>query len=143
VDAWLWWLIAGVLLAVAELFTGSFVLLMLAVGAFVATATAVVGAPAAVQVVAFTAVSLLGVLAVRPAINRRFHRGADHAEMGLEAIEGAEGVVLEQVDAGRGLVKIGGEMWSARSYDAHQVIEPGERVRVIEVKGATALVWRE
>jgi membrane protein implicated in regulation of membrane protease activity len=40
-------------------------------------------------------------------------------------------------------VQIGGEMWSARAYDATQVIEPGERVRVIEVKGATALVWRE
>jgi membrane protein implicated in regulation of membrane protease activity len=63
--------------------------------------------------------------------------------MGLEAIEGAEGLVLERVDVDRGLVKIGGEMWSARSYDATQVFEPGTRVRVIEVKGATALVWRE
>jgi membrane protein implicated in regulation of membrane protease activity len=34
-------------------------------------------------------------------------------------------------------------MWSARADDATQVFEPGERVRVIEVKGATALVWRE
>ena len=139
----MWWLIAGVLLAIAELFTGTFVLLMIAAGAFAATAAAVIGAPVAVQVLAFLGVSGLGLFAARPAMNKRFHRGAEHAEMGLEAIEGAEGVVLEQVDVGRGLIKIGGEMWSARSYDAHQVIEPGERVRVIEVKGATALVWRE
>jgi len=143
VEAWLWWLAAGVLLAAAELLTGTFVLVMFAVGAFAATAAAVAGAPAAVQVVAFAGVSVLGMVAVRPAIQRRFHRGAEHAPMGLEAIEGSEGVVLEQVDAGHGLIKIGGEMWTARAYDAQQVFEPGERVRVIEVKGATALVWRE
>jgi membrane protein implicated in regulation of membrane protease activity len=143
VEAWLWWLVAGVLLAVAEVFSGTFVLLMFAVAAFAATGVAVVGAPVAVQVLAFTAVSVLGIVAVRPAINRRFHRGAEHAVMGLDAIEGAEGLVLERVDADRGMIKIGGELWTARAYDAQQVFEPGERVRVIEVKGATALVWRE
>ena len=41
------------------------------------------------------------------------------------------------------MVKIGGELWSARPYDATQVIEAGSQVRVIEVKGATALVWKD
>ncbi len=50
--------------------------------------------------------------------------------------------MLEQVDADHGLVKIDGEIWRARSYDATQEFEPGERVRVIEVKGATAMVWQ-
>jgi len=143
VDEWVWWLIAGVLLAVAELFTGTFVLLMFATGALAATGAAALGAHLAVQVLVFALVSSLGLVAVRPAIRNRLHAGADPAQMGLEAIEGSEGVVLEQVDVDRGLVKVGGEMWSARSYDARQVIPPGERVRVIEVKGATALVWRE
>jgi membrane protein implicated in regulation of membrane protease activity len=34
-------------------------------------------------------------------------------------------------------------LWSARAYDATQVFEPGDRVRVIEVKGVTAMVWRD
>lgn len=143
VDSWIWWLVAGVLLAVAELFTGTFVLLMLAAGAFGATAVAAVGAPVWLQVLAFAGISGLGLLGVRPAIRKRLHRDAEHADMGLDAIEGAEGLVLEQVDVDHGLIKIGGEMWSARAYDATQVIEPGARVRVIEVRGATALVWRE
>ena len=42
-----------------------------------------------------------------------------------------------------GLIKIDGELWSARPYDASQTFDPGERVRVIEVRGATALVWKE
>jgi membrane protein implicated in regulation of membrane protease activity len=37
-------------------------------------------------------------------------------------------------------VKIGGEVWSARSYDEDQVLEPGARVEVLKIDGATALV---
>ena len=37
-------------------------------------------------------------------------------------------------------MKIGGEVWSARSYDEDRVIEPGTRVDVMKIEGATALV---
>lgn len=136
------WLVAGVLLAIAELFTLDFVLIMLAGGAFAAAGVALL-LPMPLQVLAFAAVSVLGVGAVRPAIKRRLHRGADPAVMGLAAIEGAEATVIEEIAEGRGMVKIGGELWSARPYDATQVIEAGTQVRVVEVKGATALVWKE
>ena len=136
------WLVAGVLLAIAELFTLDFVLIMLAVGAFAAGVVGLV-LPVPVQVVAFAAVSVLGLVAVRPAIKRHLHRGADPAVMGMDAIEGAEATVVEEIAEGRGMVKIGGELWSARAYDATQIIEAGAQVRVVEVKGATALVWKE
>ena len=136
------WLVAGVLLAIAELFTLDFVLIMLAVGAFAAGVVGLV-LPVPVQVVAFAAVSVLGLVAVRPAIKRHLHRGADPAVMGMDAIEGAEATVVEEIAEGRGMVKIAGELWSARAYDAIQVIEAGAQVRVVEVKGATALVWKE
>jgi membrane protein implicated in regulation of membrane protease activity len=136
------WLAAGVLLAIAELFTLDFVLIMLAVGAFAAAAVGLV-LPLPVQVAAFAIVSVMGLAAVRPAIKKHLHRGAEHAVMGMDAIEGAEATVIEQIAEGRGMVKIGGELWSARPYDATQVIEAGVQVRVVEVKGATALVWKE
>ncbi len=63
--------------------------------------------------------------------------------MGLAAIEGSSGLVLERIDVDHGMIKIEGELWTARPYDATETFEPGERVRVIEIKGATALVWRE
>jgi membrane protein implicated in regulation of membrane protease activity len=53
---------------------------------------------------------------------------------------GARAVVLERVDADGGSVKIGGEVWTARSYDEDSVIEPGVRVEVMKIDGATALV---
>ncbi len=140
--AW-FWLVVGVALAIAEMFTTTFVLIMFAAGALAAAAVAALGLPLWVQVLVFGAVSAAALAGVRPLIQRHWHRDSDTAPMGLAAIEGAAGLVLERIDTDHGLVKIDGEMWSARPYDATQVIEPGERVRVIEIKGATALVWRE
>ncbi len=137
------WLIAGVLLAIAELFTLDFVLIMIAAGAFAAAAAGLAHVPVPLQVVIFAAVSALGLVAVRPMIKKRLHRGAEHHRMGVDAIEGSEATVIEEVAEGRGMVKIGGELWSARPYDVQQVIGTGTTVKVIEVKGATALVWKE
>ena len=53
---------------------------------------------------------------------------------------GTRALVLERVDGEGGQVKIGGEIWSARSYDEDEILEPGTRVDVMEIKGATALV---
>lgn len=93
----------------------------------------------------FAAVSALTVAVVRPVIQRHRLSALESGEQpfGVEAIEGATALVLERVDADHGLVKIDGEMWSARPYDATQSYDPGQRVRVIKVRGATALVWQD
>ncbi|MGN9913393.1 NfeD family protein [Phytohabitans sp. LJ34] len=139
------WIVLGVLLAVAEMFTFTFVLIMFSTGAFAAAIAAALGAGVPVQAAVFAIVSVLTLVAVRPIIQR--HRQSDveidGTPMGVQAISGSTGLVLEQVDIEHGLVKIDGELWTARAYDATQVLEPGERVRVIEVKGATAMVWRD
>jgi membrane protein implicated in regulation of membrane protease activity len=53
--------------------------------------------------------------------------------------------VLERIDtdAGVGCVRLDGEVWTARSYDEDRVFEPGPRVQVLEIRGATALVDEE
>jgi membrane protein implicated in regulation of membrane protease activity len=48
--------------------------------------------------------------------------------------------VVERVDADGGCVKIGGELWTARAYDVDASFEPGARVEVMKIDGATALV---
>ena len=140
--AWLW-LVVGVVLAIAEVFTTTFVLIMFAAGAFVAAGAAALGLPLWAQLLVFGAVSAATLWLLRPTIQGRLSRSQEAVELGLAEIEGGIGVVLQTVDMNHGLIKIEGETWSARALDAGQVIEPGERVRVIEIKGATALVWRE
>jgi membrane protein implicated in regulation of membrane protease activity len=137
------WLLVAVGLAVAEVFTGTFVLIMLAAGGFAAAATAALGGELWAQGLVFAIVSALALVVVRPTIRRHLDTSGPDAQIGLAAIEGSTCVVLEHVDADHGLVKIEGETWRARSYDGTQEFEPGDRVRVIEVKGATAMVWRD
>jgi membrane protein implicated in regulation of membrane protease activity len=137
------WIVLAVLLGVAEIFTGTFVLVMLAVGALAAAIPALLGAPAWLQGLIFALVSVLTLVGVRPAIQKHIHGDGDSAPMGLAAIEGSAGLVLEKIDLDHGLIKIDGEVWSARPYDTTETFESGERVRVIEIRGATALVWRE
>src|SRR5262245_39556149 len=108
---------------------------MLAAGAFAAAGVGL-ALPPVVQVLVFAAVSVLGLVAVRPVIKSRLHRNAERAVIGTEALEGSEATVVEEVAQGRGMVKIGGELWTARPFDISQVLAPGEVVRVMEVKGA-------
>ncbi|WP_409073720.1 NfeD family protein [Micromonospora chalcea] len=139
------WIVLGVVLAVAEIFTTTLFLIMFGVGAFAAAGAAALGAPVALQAVIFAVVSALSVAVVRPVVRRHARPAIETGEQpfGVEALEGATAVVLEPVDAERGMIKIDGELWTARSYDATRTYAEGERVQVIKVRGATALVWQD
>lgn len=144
VAALLWFALA-VLLAVAEMFTATLLLIMFAAGAVAAAIAALLGVGLVGQAVTFAVVSALSLAALRPIIKKHMLpaiRGADET-IGIKALEGAPGKVLEEVTQDGGLVQVEGELWTARVFDATQVIEPGERIRVIEVRGTTAMVWRD
>lgn len=139
------WVALAVVLAIAEAFTVTLVLIMFSAGALAAALSAGLGLPVVGQAIVFTAVSVLSLALLRPVIRKHMLpaiSGADET-IGVKKLEGAPGTVLEQVTGAAGLVRVEGELWTARVYDATQVLEPGERIRVIEVRGTTALVWRD
>lgn len=139
------WVALAVVLAIAEAFTATLVLIMFAAGALAAAVAAGLGVGVLGQAITFTAVSVASLVLLRPIIRKHMLpaiSGADET-IGVKKLEGAPGTVLEQVTGSTGLVRVEGELWTARVYDATQVLEPGERVRVIEVRGTTALVWRD
>ncbi|HSV66484.1 MAG TPA: NfeD family protein [Mycobacteriales bacterium] len=140
--AWLLWLIAAGVLAIAEVLSLDLILIMCAGAAGVTALAAGLGASVALQFVVF-AVSALGMLfVVRPAAQRHLVSGK-HTPMGIEGLIGKKATVLRTVDRHGGLVKLHGEEWTARAYDPHQVLEVGSTVDVMEIQGATALVWGE
>jgi membrane protein implicated in regulation of membrane protease activity len=99
--------------------------------------------PIAGQAVVF-AVSALGLLlVVRPSARRALDSSSPATMTGIPRLVGQHAVVLETVDQHHGLVKLHGEHWSARAYDPAQVLEVGQTVNVMEIKGAMALVWGE
>jgi membrane protein implicated in regulation of membrane protease activity len=134
------WLIVGGLLVVAELLSGEFVLLMLGGGALAAGGVSLLVGGPVVGGVVFAVVSVLLLFAVRPALRRRLDRGLDPAVMHHRALLGSTAIVVSRVDEHGGRVKIGGDLWSARTSDGHGAIEPGARVTVLSISGATAVV---
>ena len=139
--AWLIWAIAALLLAVGEIFTpGMFFLGPVALAAVVSGVAAAVGADVVVQLIVFIAGAVGSVWVLRPIARRHLHMPAA-LRTGTAALEGAKAVVTQRVDANGGRVRIGGEEWSARAYLEGQVLEPGQRVEVAKIEGATALVY--
>jgi membrane protein implicated in regulation of membrane protease activity len=138
-DEWVAWLILAVLLGVGEVLTTSFYLGPFAIGAAVATVVAAAGGGLVASGIAFLVVSALALTTLRP-IARRHLRTPASLRTGTAALVGRTATVVEQVSDGAGSVKLEGEVWTARPYDEDEVIEPGTRVHVIEIRGATALV---
>ena len=140
-DAWLIWLIAGVFAAVGEIVTTGFFLAPFAIGAFGAMLADLVGAGAALQFIVFAALTLTCFGLVRPIAKRHMYT-PPRIRTGAAALVGQSAMVLERVanDLGTGSVRIGGEVWTARSYDDDVVLEEGAKVEVVEIRGATALV---
>lgn len=136
---WETWTAVAILLGVAELFSLDLVLLMLAVGAGAGILTALLGLPVGVQILAAIGTSVAMLALVRPGIAKRLQAGPE-LTLGHDALVGRQGVVVSEVTADGGRIKIGGELWSALPYDETITIREGARVDVFQIKGATAYV---
>jgi membrane protein implicated in regulation of membrane protease activity len=138
---WVIWMIVAVGLALGELATpGMFFLGPVALAAIPAAVVALIGGPAWLQLLVFILGSLGSIAVLRPIARAHLHMPA-LTRTGTAALVGARAVVLVRVDATGGRVRLGGEEWSARAYMEGQVLEPGTRVEVAQIEGATALVY--
>jgi membrane protein implicated in regulation of membrane protease activity len=139
IPTWALWGIAAAALAIGEVFTpGLFFLGPLALAGLSAALVAVfVGGVGAL--VAFIVGSILCIVLLRP-IARRHVRLPAMSRTGTAALVGTRALVLQNVDASGGLVKIGGEEWSARAFLEGEEMHPGQQVEVARIDGATALV---
>jgi membrane protein implicated in regulation of membrane protease activity len=140
-DSWIIWLIVAAVLGVAELLTTTLAFGLLAVAA---VAAAVVGAfhlSFALQIVAFAVAAGAGLGFVRP-IAIKHVKQPPALRTGAAAVVGRSAIVLEEVTEHSGRVRIDGEEWSSRPYlDESLVIPVGTKVDVMQIKGATALVY--
>jgi membrane protein implicated in regulation of membrane protease activity len=140
-DPWVIWIVAACLLAVGEIATVSFFLGPFAAGAVVAAIVALAGGGWVVSSIVLPGFSVLTLLFVRPGARRHLRQGPT-LKTGPAALVGRHAIVLETIanDEGTGSARIDGEVWTARAFDDDRVIPAGERVHVIEIRGATALV---
>ena len=138
-DEWVWWVIIAVVFAVGEILTLGFFLGPFAIAASIAAIVSAAGGGLLVSGLVFLAASAAAFGGLRPVIRRHAKLPA-HLRTGTAALVGKQATVIERVDSSGGCVKLEGEVWTARTYLDDEIIEPGTRVQVMEIRGATALV---
>jgi membrane protein implicated in regulation of membrane protease activity len=137
---WVLWVVLACAFGVGEMLSGGFFLAPFALGAALAAAGDAV-AGSAVGLIVFILASILSLVLLRPTV-RSHTRLPPAIRTGGAALIGKRAIVLERIAnaEGVGIVKIDGEVWTARSLYDDEEIEPGARVEVVDIKGATALV---
>ncbi|MFF5969020.1 NfeD family protein [Streptomyces collinus] len=137
---WFLWLLAATALGAAEFFTLTLVFGLLAGAALVAAVVAGVGIGLLGQLLALGAAAAAGLVLVRPVALRHMAQQPLIRD-GSDALIGKRAEVMQEVTATRGLIKLSGEEWSARALDESHVIPVGALVDVMEIEGATAIVY--
>ncbi|MEA5454444.1 NfeD family protein [Sinomonas sp. JGH33] len=137
-NAWMLWLVLALVLGGIEMVSLSFVFLMLSGGALAAFATALLHGPTWLQGLVFALVSVGMIVFVRPLAIRHMNRGIEDVRTNVDRLVGSRATVMEPVDGTKGLVKIGGDVWTARAERGEFL--PGDVVQVVAIEGATAVV---
>jgi len=144
VHEWQVWFVAALLLFVAEMIAPGFWLLSVAVGALAAGLVALVLPGVLAPALTFAAGTLLSLLGIRPFLLRRLHPTGSEIKTNVDALAGKLGIVSERIDpgTGKGRVLVEGEDWRAAAL-MDVPLEPGTRVMVVRVEGATLYVDKE
>lgn len=141
---WILWLVAGVVLILAEMFSLGFILLWFGIGALVAALVAGLGFGPAAQIATFIVVSI-GLTAMSRTLFSQYFAsgGADERKMGIDSLPGQIGTVTESSKGSlnEGAVKVFGSIWTAYPVD-DLALTDGEKVEVVEVRGSSIYVKR-
>ncbi len=140
VDVWVIWLIIAVVLGVAEIFTLTAALGLLGGAAVIASVFAAIGLATPLQFLVFAIAAVTGLVVLRP-IAARYRLQPRLERFGVDALVGRTAYVVQEVTGRHGTVRIGGEEWTARTFDQSLVIPTGATVDVIQIDGATAVVY--
>jgi membrane protein implicated in regulation of membrane protease activity len=136
---WLLWLAVALTAGLIEIVSLDFFFLMLAGGALAASGAAGAGAGVPIQVIVFSLASAGLLFGARPSL-KRWAQQTPASVMNIAALVGRHAVVVEPVTDRSGLVKLAGEVWTARADPPDISIEVGSDVHVVRIDGATAVV---
>jgi membrane protein implicated in regulation of membrane protease activity len=144
--AWIAWLVLILVFVIVEMLSLDFVFLMLAIGSLGGLLSGLFGLPWWAQLIVAAMLSILLLFLLRPPLLRALHRGGDPARSNVDALLGQEGRVVRSFGGeDTGLVKLAnGEVWTSRlgrgGASSSGQLEPGTRVLVTAIEGATAVV---
>lgn len=143
--AWIVWIVLGVCLIVAEIFTLGFFLFWFGIGALAAALVAFLGLGIGWQFLVFAVVSIVLTLLSRTIFSKYYsHNDEQLYKTGVDAMPGQIGTVTSASKGSlqSGEVKVYGSIWTAFPEDEARPLIEGEKVEVVSVKGASIYVRR-
>lgn len=143
--AWILWVVLGVVLIIAEIFTFGFVLFCFGIGALAAALGGIFGFGFIAQFLIFAVVSIVLTIASRTIFTKYFpHADSDAVLMGVDALPGRVGTVTSSSSGAlqEGAVKVYGSTWTAFPADSETALIEGEKVEVVRVQGSSIYVRR-
>ncbi len=143
--AWILWIVLGVALIIAEIFTFGFVLLCFGIGALAAALVGGLGFGLASQFLAFAIVSIILTVMSRTIFAKYFsHDDENTVKMGMDALPGQIGTVTigSRGALNEGAVKVYGSTWTAFPINSETPLLEGEKVEVVRVQGSSIYVQR-
>lgn len=141
--AWIVWLVLILIFITIEMASLELTFLMLALGSVGGLVSGLLGAPWWLQLVIAAVLAMALLLGIKPPLIRALGRGADQTKSNVDALLGIDGRVVSSIGELGGQVRLAnGETWTARLSPVidQRVVEPGERVLVTAIEGATAVV---
>jgi membrane protein implicated in regulation of membrane protease activity len=142
--AWILWIVLGVALIIAEIFTFGFVLFWFGVGALVAALAGFLGLDSfGWQFLIFAIVSIFGTVMSRTIFGKYLRQGDEDAfKTGVDSLPGQIGTVsvASKGALNEGAVKVFGSTWTAFPEEGERPLLEGEKVKVVRVKGSSIYV---
>ena len=139
------WIVLGVVLIVAEIFTLGFVLFWFGIGAIAAAFVGGLGFGLGLQFLTFASVSIVLTALSRTILAKYFSHGDnDIMKMGMDALPGQIGTVTIASKGAlqEGAVKVYGSTWTAFPINSEDSLIEGEKVEVVRVQGSSIYVQK-
>ncbi|MBQ9780652.1 MAG: NfeD family protein [Clostridia bacterium] len=138
------WLGVVILSLIVEGQTADMGAVCFAPGALVSMILAVLGVDPVIQIVVCLVISITLLVLAKTVLRKYVKKNHKIEKTNADAMEGKIATVEEAIDNGRdaGVVKINGQLWSARMENADETAEAGEHVTVVRVQGAKLICRR-
>jgi len=143
--AWILWIVLGVALIIAEIFTLGFVLFFFGIGAFAAALAGGLGFGFGLQFLVFASVSIALTAMSRTIFAKYFSQDDENAvKMGMDSLPGQIGTVTlpSRGVLQEGAVKVYGSTWTAFPINNEMPLIEGEKVEVVRVQGSSIYVQK-
>lgn len=136
---WQIWLIISGIFFVAEMITVGFLVFWLGVGALFAMVVSLFTDNLIIQTSTFVVSSTLLLFLTKPLVKRISH--SDKVKTNAYSIIGKKGIVTIEINSKKGIgqIKVGSEIWTAKS-STDDIIAEGTEIEIVEISGVKAVV---